>query len=121
MKCATDYRLENFILGLRWETLPPEVQERLRGCFTDLLGALVTGSRSETFEAGLKLARTLSLPGDVPVIGSPETFSVDGAAAVMGHASTPTTSTMDTTSSARIRAAKTAPGRRPGAVGGREI
>lgn len=87
MNCITDYRLENFILGLHWEKLPCEVQDRLRGCFTDLLGAIVTGSRSETFEAGLKLAKKLSLPGDVPVIGSPETFSVDGAAAVMGHAS----------------------------------
>ena len=87
MKCETDYRLENFILGLRWEILPLEVQERLRGCFTDLLGALVTGSRSETFEAGLRLAKTLYLPGKVPVIGAAETFSVDGAAAVMGHAS----------------------------------
>ena len=87
MNCITDYRLENFILGLQWEKLPCEVQDRLRGCFTDLLGAIVTGSRSETFEAGLKLAKKLSLPGDVPVIGSSETFSVDGAAAVMGHAS----------------------------------
>ena len=87
MKCETTYRLENFILGLRWEMIPSEVQERLRGCFADLLGALVTGSQSETFKAGLKLARKLSPPGDVSVIGSSETFSVDGAAAVMGHAS----------------------------------
>ncbi|MBR5339821.1 MAG: MmgE/PrpD family protein [Lachnospiraceae bacterium] len=76
MNCITDYRLENFILGLQWEKLPCEVQDRLRSCFTDLLGAIVTGSRSETFEAGLKLAKKLSLPGDVPVIGSTETFSV---------------------------------------------
>ena len=54
MNCITDFRLENFILGLSWEKLPCEVQDRLRGCFTDLLGAIVTGSRSETFEAGLK-------------------------------------------------------------------
>ena len=87
MKCETDYRLEDFILGLRWEMFPEKVRERLRGCFVDLLGALVTGSRSEMFEAGLKLAKTMFLPGKVMVIGSSETFSVDGAAAVMGHAS----------------------------------
>ncbi len=45
MNCITDYRLEDFILGLSWEKLPCEVQDRLRGCFTDLLGAIVTGSR----------------------------------------------------------------------------
>ena len=87
MRYETDYRLENFILDLRWEDLPAEVQERMRCCLIDLIGALVTGSHSDPFEAGLKLAEKYYLPGDVPVIGSDKTFSVDGAAAVMGHAS----------------------------------
>ena len=87
MRYETDYRLEEFILGLKWETLPEAVRDRLRGCLIDLLGALVTGSRSEQFEAGLKLAEHFYLPGTVPVIGSEKTFSTDGAAAAMGHSS----------------------------------
>ncbi len=83
----TDHRVEDFILGLSWEALPSPVQERLRGCLADLLGALITGSRSEPFEAGLRLAERFYLPGSVPVIGSDRTFSVDGAAAAMAHAS----------------------------------
>ena len=37
----TDYKLENFILNTKWEELPEEVKERMRGCFIDLLGALI--------------------------------------------------------------------------------
>ena len=87
MRYVTDYCLEDFILGLKWNNLPEAVKTRLRGCLIDLLGALVTGSRSEQFEAGLKLAEQFYLPGNVPVIGSDKTFSVDGAAAAMGHSS----------------------------------
>ena len=87
MKYETDYRLEDFIVDLNWDKLPAEVQERMRCCLLDLFAALVTGSRSDPFEAGLKLAENYYLPGNVPVIGSKKTFSTDGAAAVMGHAS----------------------------------
>ncbi len=87
MRYETDYRLENFILDLRWEDLPADVQARMRCCLIDLIGALVTGSHSDPFEAGLKLAENYYLSGNVPVVGSEKTFSVDGAAAVMGHAS----------------------------------
>lgn len=35
----TDYKLESFILNTKWHNLPKEVQDRMRGCFIDLLGA----------------------------------------------------------------------------------
>lgn len=68
MHFETDYRLEEFILNTRWEDLPEEVRERMKGCFVDLMGALVIGSRSRQFEAGLRLAgariRSGRNPGD---------------------------------------------------------
>ncbi len=87
MHFQTDYKLENYILNTKWETLPAEVQERLKGCFVDLMGALVIGSRSRQFEAGLRLAESVFGTGDIPVIGSDKRFSFAGAATAMGHSS----------------------------------
>jgi hypothetical protein len=67
MKFETTYQLEDFILNTCWEDLPGEVQERMKGCFLDLLGALLIGSRSEQFQVGLRLAKTLYGTGDIPV------------------------------------------------------
>ena len=83
----TDYKLESFILNTRWEDLPNEVKERVRGCFLDLLGALLIGSHSEQFEAGLRLGETLYGKGEIPVIGSDKTLSFMGASCAMGHSS----------------------------------
>ena len=44
---TTDYKLENYILNTKWEDLPQDVQNRLKGCFVDLMGALTIGSRSK--------------------------------------------------------------------------
>ena len=87
MKYETTYKLENFVLGTDWEDLPPAVRERIKGCFVDLTGALITGSRSDQFKVGLKMAQAVFGPGDIPVIGSDRTFSFVGAATAMGHAS----------------------------------
>ncbi len=87
MHFETTYRLEAFILNTRWEDLPAAVQERMKGCFIDLMGALVSGSRSAQFEAGLRLARTAFQPGDIPVVGTQERFGFLGASAAMGHSS----------------------------------
>lgn len=87
MHFETTYRLENFILGTTWEDLPERVQERMKGCFTDLTGALVTGSRSRQFEAGLKLAERLYGPGDIAVVGTDKRFGFMGASCAMGHSS----------------------------------
>lgn len=87
MRFETTYKLENFILNTHWDNLPQEVKNRLKGCFIDLLGALIIGSKSEQFEVGLRLAQTLYGKGDIPVIGSDKCFNFMGASAAMGHSS----------------------------------
>ena len=87
MHFTTDYKLENFILNTKWEDLPEEVQTRMKGCFIDLAGALITGSRSDQFRTGLKLAKKLYGEGEIPVVGSGERFTFMGATAAMGHSS----------------------------------
>ena len=80
MKYETTYKLENFVLGTNWDDLPSEVQERIKGCFVDLTGALITGSRSSQFKVGLKLAEDVFGLGDIPVVGSDKTFTFYGSA-----------------------------------------
>ena len=87
MNFSTDYRLERFILHTKWESLPSEVQERLYGCLLDLLGALIAGSGSAQFVAGLTLAKRAFRSGEIAVLGTAERFDFLGASAVMGHAS----------------------------------
>ena len=83
----TDYKLESFILETKWESLPLDVQTRMRGCLIDLLGALISGSRSAQFDAGVALAEKIFPCGEIPVIGSDKTFGFMGASTAMGHAS----------------------------------
>ena len=52
----TDYKLEEFLLETKWEQLPDAVQQRLRGCLLDLLGALISGSGSEQFQENTNTA-----------------------------------------------------------------
>lgn len=87
MNFKTDYKLENYILGTNWQDLPCEVQDRLKGCMIDLFGALIVGSKSQQFAAGLKLAKSVFGGGDIAVIGSGEHFSFAGASTAMGHSS----------------------------------
>ena len=87
MNFKTDYKLENYILGTNWQDLPCEVQDRLKGCMIDLFGALIVGSKSQQFAAGLKLAKSVFGGGDIAVIGSDEHFSFAGASTAMGHSS----------------------------------
>ena len=87
MTFETNYKLENFILETKWETLPENVKERIKGCFIDLTGALIAGSSSEQFRVGIKLAETLYGSGEIPVIGSEKKFTFMGASAAMGHSS----------------------------------
>ena len=87
MKFTTTYKLENFILDTTWESLPEEVRTRMKGCFIDLLGALIVGSQSEQFAVGLRLAESLYGKGEIPVIGSPKKFNFMGASCAMGHSS----------------------------------
>lgn len=87
MKFITDYKLEKFILETSWESLPENVRERMKGCFVDLLGALVAGSISKQFKVGLDLAEKLYGKGDIAVVGSEKKFNFFGAATAMGHSS----------------------------------
>ncbi len=87
MNFKTDYKLEDYILGTNWQDLPQEVQDRLKGCMIDLFGALIVGSKSQQFAAGLKLAKSVFGGGDIAVIGSGEHFSFAGASTAMGHSS----------------------------------
>ena len=87
MHFETTYKLENFILNTRWDAVPQNVQQRMKGCFTDLMGALVIGSRSRQFDAGVKLAETVFGTGEIPVIGSEKRFNFMGASTAMGHSS----------------------------------
>lgn len=87
MRYETDYRLENFILNTKWEAVPNDVKTRMQGCLVDLMGALIVGSRSRQFEAGVKLAETLFPAGPVPAVGTGKTFGTVGAATAMGHSS----------------------------------
>ena len=87
MKYTTSYRLEDFILNTRWEDVPVHVRERMKGCFVDLMGALLVGSKSEQFRVGIRLAERLFPAGNVPAVGTDKTFGVVGAASVMGHSS----------------------------------
>lgn len=87
MNFATDYKLENFILETDWCCLPDEVKSRLKGCFIDLSGALIVGSKSRQFDAGLRLAKSVFGCGDIAVIGTNDKLSFAGAATAMGHSS----------------------------------
>ncbi len=87
MRFITDYRLENYILGEKWEKLPAEIKERMRACFLDLFGALASGSSSEQFKVGMSLARDTFKKGDVAIIGTDERLGFMGAATAMGHSS----------------------------------
>lgn len=87
MHFETDYRLENYILNTNWNDLPPHVQERMKGCMIDLFGALIVGSRSRQFDAGLSLAKSVFGSGDIAVVGTDARFSFAGASTAMGHSS----------------------------------
>ena len=87
MNFVTDYKLENYIIGLEWNKLPSEVKERMRGCFIDLIGALAVGSRSKQFKVGLSLAKKIYSAGDIAVFGTDERLGFMGASCAMGHSS----------------------------------
>ena len=87
MKFTTDYRTERYALDTKWGNLPDDVQNHALMCGIDLMCALVLGSYGKQFAAGRRLADTLGLNGDIPVVGSEKTYSLLGAAISMGHSS----------------------------------
>lgn len=87
MKFTTTYKLEDFIVNLKWSDIPEEVRRRMKGCFIDLCGALLVGSRSRQFKVGLDMARCVFRDGNIPIVGTNVKLSAIGAASAMGHAS----------------------------------
>ena len=81
------YTVERYALGAVWNDFPDGVKERALMCSLDLLGALILGSRGRQFVAGERLALTAGLKGDIPIIGSSNTYNLLGAAIAMGHSS----------------------------------
>ncbi len=82
-----DYKVEDFILNTRWEDIPKAVQDRALVCSVDLMHALILGSCGKQYECGLRLARGMGAYGNIPVIGTKDTFNFWGATAAMCHAS----------------------------------
>ncbi len=87
VKFNIDYRAEDFLLNTKWEDFPEEVQKRALVCSIDLMHALILGSCGKQYEAGLRMARGMGSYGNVPVIGTRDTFSFWGATVALCHAS----------------------------------
>lgn len=83
----TDYTIEKYILNTTWDDLPKHIQDRAVVCGIDLMIALLLGSYGQQFKAGIKMAQMQFKEGDIPVVGSKETFGLLGATVAMGHAS----------------------------------
>ncbi len=86
MDFQTTYILEDYILNTKWNDFPQEVKERAIVCGIDLMMALIIGSKGKQYKSGVALAKSLYKEGQVPVIGSKDTFSFAGSAMAMGHA-----------------------------------
>ncbi len=87
MEFITDYRVERYALDTKWQDLPEQVQEWAKMCGIDLMGALILGSYGKQFAAGTKLAESVGLTGEIPVVGKQQTYNLLGAAIAMGHSS----------------------------------
>lgn len=87
MLFETNYVVERFARDAKWEGFPDSVKERALMCSLDLFGALILGSYGKQFEVGERLALTLGLTGDIPIVGSSDTYNILGATIAMGHGS----------------------------------
>ena len=83
MEFITDYRVERYALDTKWQDLPEKVQTWAKMCGIDLMSALVLGSYGRQFAAGTKLAKTVGLTGEIPVVGDEQTYNLLGAAISM--------------------------------------
>ena len=88
MDFVTNYKLEDYILNTQWEDLPQEIQQRAVNCAVDLFMALIVGSHGRQHQAGVRLAKQVCAPGNIPVVAAePQTYNLLGATMVMGHTS----------------------------------
>ncbi len=79
-------RLADFVLGLKFEELPPEVVERAKGLFLDFLGVAFGGRLAESAGPVLRGVGRLRAgqPGEATVVGEGEGYPAHYAALVNG-------------------------------------
>lgn len=65
------HQLAEFGVGLRFESIPPEVIERAKDCVIDTVGACVFGSQLPWTQIVVDYARRNSAPGECSVFGTP--------------------------------------------------
>lgn len=87
MSFETNYAAERFALAAKWEDFPNDVKEHALMCSLDILGALILGSCGKQFRIGECLALTVGMKGEIPIIGSNNTYNLLGAVIAMGHSS----------------------------------
>lgn len=63
--------LAEFAVGLRYESIPPEVIERAKDCLIDTVGACVYGSQLPWTQTVIGYATRNSAPGECSVFGTP--------------------------------------------------
>src|SRR5262245_44023173 len=79
-------QLAEYCAALRWDALPPPVQERTRELLLDLLGVAVRGSAEPSSVAARDAVRVLQSGGEVSVIGDRFTTTAAWAALANGTA-----------------------------------
>lgn len=82
------YKLEDFVLNLKWDELPHKVKEHSIMCAIDLFGALILGSYGSQYETGIKLSASMGMFGSIPLFRHRELdLNLLGASISYGHAS----------------------------------
>lgn len=87
MDFVTNYRTEQYALNTKWADLSESAKEHVMMCGIDLTMALILGSYGKQFAAGEKIALSMGMTGEIPVIGSKNKYNLLGASIAMGHAS----------------------------------
>jgi 2-methylcitrate dehydratase PrpD len=65
------HRLAEFAVGLRYESIPPEVLERAKDCIVDTVGACVFGSQLPWTQIVIEYATRNSAAGGCAIFGTP--------------------------------------------------
>src|SRR5579875_2034733 len=79
MNSTRSLAVAEFVLGLSWTTLPPDIQRQALRCVLDLCGCGLAGSRTRVAAILRTYVRETYGPGGATVIGSREPASSCGA------------------------------------------
>ncbi len=85
MGSMTD-RAIGFVLGIRWQDLPPEVQHQTKRCFLDTLGALLAGAQTPVGRMMAQMAADQYRGNDATILVDGRMVSAAGAALANGFA-----------------------------------